>query len=119
MSSGKVLKCSLCEEPAVTVVRYAKLRLCRKHFTEFICKRVLKAIERYRLVQKDWRILVAISGGKDSAALLHILTVLSKQLGFEVIALHNIWQQVVEVVAKGYGACSELNCSGVYQIPFH
>jgi len=88
MSSGKVLKCSLCEEPAVTVVRYAKLRLCRKHFTEFICKRVLKAIERYRLVQKDWRVLVAISGGKDSAALLHILTVLSKQLGFEVIALH-------------------------------
>jgi len=88
MSSGKVLKCSLCEEPAVTVVRYAKLRLCRKHFTEFICKRVLKAIERYRLVKKGWRILVAISGGKDSAALLHILTALSKQLGFEVIALH-------------------------------
>jgi hypothetical protein len=60
------LRCSLCEEPAVTLVRYAKLRLCRKHFVEFV-RRVIKTIERYRLVQSGWRVLIAVSGGKDSS----------------------------------------------------
>lgn len=88
MGSGKVLKCSFCEEPAITVVRYAKLRLCKKHFTEFVQRRVLKTIDRYGLVDRGWRVLVAVSGGKDSATLLHTLSTLSKELGFEVTALH-------------------------------
>jgi uncharacterized protein (TIGR00269 family) len=82
------LRCSLCEEPAVTLVRYAKLRLCRKHFAEFVRRRVIKTIERYRLIKSGWKVLVAVSGGKDSSALLHILSEVSRQLNFDVVAVH-------------------------------
>jgi len=85
---GCTLKCSLCENPAVAVVRYAKLRLCGKHFAEFIRRRVVKTIERYKLVQRGWRVLVAVSGGKDSSVVLQILSDASKHLGFEVEAVH-------------------------------
>ncbi len=85
---GGALRCSLCGEPAVTVVRYAKLRLCKKHFVEFIKRRVAKAIERYTLIRSGWRVLIAVSGGKDSSVVLQILSDMSKQLGFEVIAVH-------------------------------
>ncbi len=88
MSSEEVLKCSLCSEPAITNIRYAKLRLCKKHFIEYIQNKVFKTIKRYELIKNGWRVLVAVSGGRDSIALLHILSVISKQLDFNVLALH-------------------------------
>ena len=87
-AATKVIKCSYCDEPAVTIIRYAKLRLCKKHFTEFIVRKVRRSIERYRLIESGWRVLVAVSGGKDSNSLLHILAKLSKEMNFEIIALH-------------------------------
>lgn len=86
--SKETLKCSLCESPAVVIVRYAKLRLCGKHFAEFIRKRIIKTIDRYKLIKSGWRVLVAISGGKDSSVVLQVLSDVSKQLGFEVVAVH-------------------------------
>ena len=88
MSSKDILRCSLCSKPAVTIIRYAKLRLCSEHFIEFIQRRVLKTIERYGLIKSGWGVLIAVSGGKDSTALLHILSLISRQLGFNVLALH-------------------------------
>jgi uncharacterized protein (TIGR00269 family) len=88
MSELESIKCSLCEESAITIINYAKLRLCKRHFIDFIQKRVLNTIKRYDLIKDNWKVLVAISGGKDSAVMLHILSNLSKQLNFKIIALH-------------------------------
>ena len=50
-------------------------------------KSVEKTIEKYGIIQKGDKIGVACSGGKDSMTLLHYLNSISKEKGFEVIAI--------------------------------
>jgi len=47
---------------------------------------VLKFIEKWHLIRKNQKILVAVSGGKDSMALLNILINLKTELGIELLA---------------------------------
>ncbi|MDK6029378.1 TIGR00269 family protein [Ignisphaera sp. 4213-co] len=106
------IKCSFCNENAVTRIGYAKLWLCKEHFIQFIEKKVFNTFKRYGLGGKNWRILAAVSGGKDSVSMLYILHKLSKDIGFELIALHidlgigeysKISREVVENLCKSLG----------------
>ena len=49
---------------------------------------VLKNITDYNLIEKGQIIGVGFSGGSDSVVLLHCLTVLSKKIGFKIVAIH-------------------------------
>lgn len=69
MQSG----CSKCEKPAVYLRRYTAERLCRTCLEETTIDRVRRTINRHKMLHEDDRIAVAISGGKDSAVLLHVL----------------------------------------------
>jgi uncharacterized protein (TIGR00269 family) len=82
------VKCKRCDKPAVVRLKYAKLNLCGEHFLEYIEMRVEKAIRRYRMLDGVKRILVGLSGGKDSLSLLYILSRLRDKLGVELIGLH-------------------------------
>lgn len=53
--------------------------LCKKHFTEYFENKVFKTIRQFNLLEKEENIGVALSGGKDSLTLLHILNKLAKQ----------------------------------------
>ncbi|MEM4189939.1 MAG: TIGR00269 family protein [Candidatus Caldarchaeum sp.] len=67
-------ECNVCGEGRVVYHRvYSGERLCRKFFVKTFEKRVARTIARYRLLRKDDRIAVAVSGGKDSLSLLHVL----------------------------------------------
>lgn len=81
-------KCRYCERESVVKLSYAKLNLCIEHFKEFIVSRVASTIKRYRMVKPGDRILLAVSGGKDSVALLHIMNSLSNLMKFKLIVLH-------------------------------
>ncbi|MEM1896799.1 MAG: TIGR00269 family protein [Ignisphaera sp.] len=82
------VKCRYCDRPAVTIVRYAKLNLCTEHFSEFIESRVEETIKRYRMIKKGDRVVLAVSGGKDSVGLMYIMNSLSKRIGFSYTVLH-------------------------------
>jgi len=69
MQSG----CSKCGKPAVYLRRYTAERLCGPCLVETTLDRVRRTINRQKMLEEDDRIVVAISGGKDSAVLLHTL----------------------------------------------
>ncbi|HJN56872.1 MAG: TIGR00269 family protein [Candidatus Woesearchaeota archaeon] len=54
-------------------------RLCKSHFTKYFEGKVFRTIRQFNLIGKKERIVAALSGGKDSLTLLHILNKLSKQ----------------------------------------
>jgi len=58
--------------------RYSGEELCRKCFAESIEQKVRATISKYKMFQYDDRIAVAVSGGKDSISLLHILAELER-----------------------------------------
>jgi cytoplasmic tRNA 2-thiolation protein 1 len=69
MQSG----CSKCGKPAIYLRRYTSEHLCGTCLVQTTVDRVRKTINRHKMLNDNDRIAVAISGGKDSAVLLHIL----------------------------------------------
>ncbi len=81
-------RCSKCGRRAVVKLRYARMNLCAEHFTQYFEKRVKDAIVKYGLVSSGESVLAAVSGGKDSAALLPPLIKAADELGFKVVPTH-------------------------------
>jgi len=72
--STKSAVCAVCRRREAFFVRpYSGEKLCRKCFVESIEEKVRATIAKYRMFEFDDRIAVAVSGGKDSVSLLHVL----------------------------------------------
>lgn len=65
-------------------MRQHKLSLCAGHFQEWFEQHTGKTIHRHSMMARDDRILLAVSGGKDSLVLWEILSL----LGYHVDGLH-------------------------------
>jgi uncharacterized protein (TIGR00269 family) len=71
--------CTLCrEKEAVFMRRYSGEKLCGRCFCKSIENKVRGTISRYKMFEPKEKIMVAVSGGKDSVTLLHILTKIEK-----------------------------------------
>lgn len=81
-------RCSVCGRPAVICYRDSRRCLCAEHFLEHVESKVRRTVERYRLIRPGYRVLAAVSGGKDSATMLGVLSRLAGEIGFELIAFH-------------------------------
>ena len=67
------MKCKICKNPSVINLRPHHMSLCKEHFLEWVPKQVAKSIKKYKMFTHYEKILVAVSGGKDSLALWEIL----------------------------------------------
>jgi uncharacterized protein (TIGR00269 family) len=67
------VKCRKCGGAAALELRRHNAAFCPPHFLEFFRKQVAEAVHRYRMFSREEKILVAVSGGKDSLALWDVL----------------------------------------------
>ncbi len=67
------MKCRVCRGPAVIDLRRHNANFCPEHFLDFTRKQVEKAIDEFDMFGPDDRLLVAVSGGKDSLAIWDLL----------------------------------------------
>lgn len=67
------MKCHRCDERAVIRMRQHRLMLCKEHYIEWFIEQTERAIRKYHMFARDERILIAVSGGKDSLALWDVL----------------------------------------------
>jgi uncharacterized protein (TIGR00269 family) len=67
------MKCRRCREPAVIEVRRHNAGFCQECFLHHCREQVRRTIEDFKMVAPGQRVLVAVSGGKDSLALWDIL----------------------------------------------
>jgi uncharacterized protein (TIGR00269 family) len=65
-------------------MRQHKLALCKEHYLEWVPAQVERFIAKYRMFTHDEKILVAVSGGKDSLSLWDIL----HRLGYHADGLY-------------------------------
>lgn len=77
-------KCRTCREPAIIDLPRHNANFCAEHFLELCRRQVVKAIEKYHLLEADDKILVAVSGGKDSLAVWDLLL----ELGYRADGLY-------------------------------
>ena len=78
------MKCTVCREPAVIDIRRHNANFCQEHFLRLCRDQVTKAIKDFSMLEPGERVLVAVSGGKDSLALWDLL----RELGYDADGLY-------------------------------
>lgn len=78
------MKCRKCGAKAAINMRQHKLALCKEHYLEWVPEQTERFIQKYGMFSTDDRILVAVSGGKDSLSVWDILN----KLGYQADGLY-------------------------------
>jgi len=82
------MKCSKCGKKAVIYQKYSGLYLCKEHFLDDVERKVRADMRRFRMIERNDCIAVALSGGKDSSTLLYLLKkILGHREDLEFVAI--------------------------------
>ncbi|MDY6794086.1 MAG: ATP-binding protein [Actinomycetota bacterium] len=82
-------RCRICSDSTLILrITEFNLKTCMSCYPRFLERRVRRTVEKYNMLHEGDRVAMALSGGKDSTALLFILRRLSVVMGFEVFGLH-------------------------------
>jgi len=93
-----MVMCTLCSrKEAVFMRRYSGEKLCERCFCKSIESKVRGTISKYEMFEPKDKIMVAVSGGKDSVTLLHILTKIEKSFPDAVLSAVTVDEGI-----KGY-----------------
>ena len=77
-------KCRTCKAPAIIDLPRHNAHFCAEHFMELCRRQVTKAIEKHDMLHHYDKVLVAVSGGKDSLAVWDLLV----ELGYKADGLY-------------------------------
>ncbi len=108
------MKCDRCENTAVYSRKYSGENLCSECFSNSILRKAAKTISKYNMIQNGELVCVAVSGGKDSLALLHVLSKMAKNHNFRIHAvtidegIPGYREEALEIVKK---FCKDLGVS--------
>lgn len=78
------MRCKVCRGPAAVDVRRHNASFCAPHFLQHVQGQVTKTIKDFKMLAPADRVLIAVSGGKDSLALWDILL----DLGYDVTGFY-------------------------------
>jgi uncharacterized protein (TIGR00269 family) len=78
------MKCRKCGQKAVVNMRQHRLALCKDDYLEWLPEQTERFIRKYSMFERHEKILVAVSGGKDSLSLWDLLV----RLGYQVDGLY-------------------------------
>ena len=79
-----ITKCRRCRGPAQIELRRHNAAFCKDCFFHFFTEQVKRAITHEKMIEPTDRVLVAVSGGKDSLALWDVLI----ELGYDTTGYH-------------------------------
>jgi Predicted ATPase of the PP-loop superfamily implicated in cell cycle control len=106
------MKCDKCENQAAYTRKYSGQKLCSQCFSNSIIRKTAKTISKYNMIKYDELVAVAVSGGKDSLALLKIINGMALTHNFRIKAITidegipGYRDEALEIVEK---FCGELN----------
>ena len=78
------MRCRVCRQPAIIDLRRHNANFCTEHFLRYCRQQVERVISDFGMLESGDRILLAVSGGKDSLALWDVLV----ELGYDVDGLY-------------------------------
>jgi len=81
------MKCDRCVNVAVYSRKYSGENLCASCFSNSILQKTARTISKHNMIENDDIIGVAVSGGKDSLSLLHLLKKMSESHNFKLKAI--------------------------------
>ena len=106
------MTCDRCENPAAYTRKYSGEKLCSQCFSKSIVKKTAKTISKYKMIKHNELVAVAVSGGKDSLALLKVIHEMSLTHSFKIKVITidegipGYRNEALEIVKK---ICNELN----------
>lgn len=106
------MKCDRCENQAAYTRKYSGEKLCSRCFSSSIVRKTAKTISKHNMIQNNELVAVAVSGGKDSLALLDIINQMTKTHNFKIKAITidegipGYRNEALEIVQK---YCTKLN----------
>jgi uncharacterized protein (TIGR00269 family) len=83
------MNCKNCKSNPVIKLANSEISLCKSHFNRYFERKVRKCIRSYKLIKKTDKVVVALSGGKDSLALTYLLSNLlnERRIKFEALII--------------------------------